>query len=615
MNFYTQNIDFIRSQLKTVYDTVVKDESQYPSKVALSGPSNIKVELDQKSCMLHSDYSTEREIREMFSAVDESAEALVVFGMGLWHCRKHIFDTYKNLRQLIIIEPDLHIFKEALHRVDMFDPTGSNADLSLVVNRSAEESLSLICDILQLESIVKIDLAYSLSYRSLFPDYYETIQRGIVTQLRVSTINYATSSAFLYQWTRNNMMNYRHKAIPVTKFINRFEDIPVIIVSAGPSLNYNMHYLREVRDKAVIIAVGSAIKILDSNGIVPHFRMAADGGETEEKIFGGIDTGNIPLFFSDTLYYKILEQYQGVKIRMALTAGALEEYIFKELYGELFLINSGFSIANIALDLALKLGAKKIILMGQDLSYTEGSLYAKGSWKQDEAIDFEKSRYIKTANTRGETVYTDKPFLGMRDLFEDLIRVNPGPIYINATERGLNIEGTVNKPFERVMEEDLRESRNINELINDLIRENEIDDDSWNQKIEALDFSEMIKELSEVNEYTLKKLTKLKKQAEKDAATNKLKRDLDEIEEYAAKQMDELEFYRATIKPALQTKLQTLQLNHQYHGPDMKEAFDTNFKLALGKATEIKIYLEFLKIVIEERDGSAPSTDSSEAAE
>ena len=614
MDIYKKNLEFLKNSLPYAYDALMKDESRFPSKATLTGFSNMKVELDQKSCMLHSTYDIEREVREMFSAVDEDVEGLVVVGMGLWHCKAHILDSFKNLRQLIVVEPDLNVFRAALYSVDMTWLAGQKIDINLIVNRGEEETISLIFNVLQSKSILKVDFICSLSYRNLYSGYFEAVHRGFAVQFRNFTMNYATVNLFFYQWAKNILTNYRHKAIPVTKFINRFEDIPIIIVSAGPSLNYTMQYLKKLRDRAVIIAVGSAIRILDSNGIVPHFRMAADGGENEGKIFDGIDTGNAPLIFADTLYREILKKYQGEKIRMVLSPGSLDQYIFKALYGDLPLIQSGFSIANIALDLVLKLGAKKIILMGQDLSYTEGSLYANGSWKQDEDIDFEKTRYIKTTNTLGETVYTDRPFLGMRDLFEGLIRANPGPVYINATEKGLNIEGTVNKPFERVMEEDLRESRNVDGFINDLIRESEIDDNSWNQRIEGLDFSEVMEELAAANEYTVKKLTKLKKQAEKDAGTNKLNRDLNEIETYASKQLEELEFYRVVVKPALQVKFRTLLFNHQYHGPDEKQAFDNKFEIALGQATEVKNYLDFLKKVIAERDGPASLSGSNEAA-
>lgn len=601
MDLYNKNVQFLKENLRDVHAALMSGDSLFPSTTEPSNASNIKVSLDGKLCMLHSTYNIERETIKMLSSVDESVEGLIVFGMGLWHCKDYILNTFKELRHLIIVEPDMNVFKEVLHKTELSALVKSKVDITLIVNRSKLEAIGLICGILKMKDIFKMDLVYNLSYRSLYTEYFEAIHQGIVAQFRAYLISYATNDRFLYQWVRNIMSNHRKKAIPVTKLIQKFEGMPIIIVSAGPSLNYNMHYLREVRNNAVIMAVGSAIKILDSNGIVPHFRVAFDPGENEGKIFENITTDNSILIFSDMLYHEILERYEGETIRMALDTGSLDMYIFKELYDELFLIKSGFSVANVALDLALKLGSNKVIFMGQDLSYTEGSLYAKGSWKEEESIDFEKDGYIKTTNAQGETVYTTRGFLGMRDLFESIIQTNPGIDYINATEKGLNIAGTQNKPFEKVLEEDLSQNKDIDNLVNNLILENEIDESIWNQKLEKLNLNEIVEELSAINAHRIKKLIKLKKQAERGTSTNKLNRDLNEIEAYAAKQFDSLEFYRVVVQHALRVKFHALQLRNQYRGSDEKELYNHHFEIALGKATDINIYLDFLRMVISEQ--------------
>ena len=598
MDLYKKNIQFLNENLPDVHAALMNGDSLFPSKTEPSNASNIKVSHDDKLCMLHSTYNIEREAIEMFSSVDESVEGLIVFGMGLWHCKDYIFNTFKSLRHLIIVEPDMNVFKEVLHKVDLSILGKSKVDITLIVNRNKQETINFICGILKMKDIYKMDLVYNLSYRSLYTEYFEEIHKGIVSQFRAYLISYATNDRFLYQWVRNIMSNHRKKAISITKLIHKFEEMPIIIVSAGPSLNYNMHYLKEVRNKAVIMAVGSAIKILDSNGIVPHFRVAFDPSENEGKIFENITTDNSILIFSDTLYHEILERYEGDTIRMALDTGSLERYLFKELYDELFLIKSGFSVANVALDLALKLGSRKVIFMGQDLSYTEGSLYAKGSWKEEESIDFEKDGYTKTTNAQGETVYTTRGFLGMRDLFESIIRANPGIDYINATEKGLPIAGTVDKTFAKVMEEDLSENRNVEEFIHRLMSENQIDDCTWIQKLDQLNLSEMVEEVSSINEYRLKRLIKLKKQWERNNTTNKLIRDLKEIETYADKQFNSMEFYHIVVQPALGVKFHALQHKHAYRGSDDAVEFEHNLQIALGKATEIKIYLDFFAGVI-----------------
>lgn len=595
MDWYKQNLDFLKNNLPNTYGIFMNDEAKFQSKITPSYAFNLNVELDHKTCLLHSTYSTERETAEMFSAIDEDVECIVVFGMGLWHARDHIFHTYKNLRHLIIVEPDLNLFKEILCRIDLAGLTlQENAEITLIINRSEFETILSIWNILSVKDIFKLDFAYSLSYRSLYSSYFEEIYRGITDQFRNRWINFRVLDSKKYLWASNTMLNYKYNAVPITKFLGQFEEIPAIIVSAGPSLNDNMHYLKEVKDNAIILAVGSAIKILDSNGIIPHFRLAIDANESEGKVFDGIQTNSSILIFSDALCPGILDKYEGGKVRMALDIGALDRYVFQKLYGDSFLAKSGFSIANVALDLALTLGMKKVIFMGQDLSFTGGSHYAKGSWKKEEAMNFEEDDYISTVNVMGETVYTNNTFLGMRSLFENIIRLNPGVEYINATMRGLPIAGTADKPFEQVMKEDLEENRNVEALIKDLMSQNHISDDDWDQRLKQLNLAEPIQEIDEIHKHTVKKLQKLQKQFARNTELHKLSRDLKELETYTVRQLEELEFYRIAVAPALLIKFRSLEFTYHNKGTDEREMLENNFEFTFRKTAELKTYLDFL---------------------
>lgn len=603
MGFYESNLGFFQNNLKTMYDILIHEESQFKSEVSLIDSLNIRVESDHKSCKIHSIYSIERETSAMFSAVDDDAENIAVFGMGLWHCRNHIRDHYKNLKHLIIIEPDLNIFKEALNCLNIYDLLKLNKNITFIVNRSVDEAIDMLWDIFRVNVTSKMEFVYNLSYRSLFSEYYDALHHGIIARIRNTVINVATTNYTLYKSMKNVLVNYKQKAIPLTKLISNFDNIPIIIVSAGPSLNYNMQYLNEAKSNAVILAVGSAIKILDSNGIVPHFRIAIDPNESEGEVFKDINTENSPLLFVDSLYPGVVGQYLGNKIRMVLDTDFFSQYIFKELYGEVPLVPSGFSVANVALEVAIELGFKKIILMGQDLCYTGGKLYAKGSWdKNEDKINFEREGYTKCVNILGEEVYTSKVFLGMKNILELSIKANPNITYINATERGLNIAGTINKPFIKVMIEDLSENRNVDQLIERILLQSQIDENNWMKKLDKLNLDEIIHELNMINNYRIKKLIKLKKQAERDIEIKKLTKELDRIEADAEQQFNGFEFYHITIKPSMSIKYYAIHLRYQYHGTDEKKLLDSKIESTLGEAAELKIYLDSLiRIMSEDR--------------
>lgn len=602
MNLYEKNLKFFEEQSKAIYDTLTSsDESKYDSKVTAISPLNLKVENAGKTCFIHSLYDKKRENKAMFPNISEDAERMVIFGMGTGNCINYICEKYKKIKNITIIEPDLNVFKEALNYLDIFDFVTKAENVTFIINLKKEETLDIIWKMFQKDVIAKFEWVYNISYRSLYADYYEYINLEIIKLISSHTVNLATNSKMLQNWIENAVKNSKKEAVMLSRFLGKLEGIPVIIVGAGPSLNYNMHYLKEVKDKAIIIAAGSAIKVLDSNGIVPHFRIAFDAGEGERNVFKNIDNKSCPLIFSDLLNYHIVEEYKGNKVRMTLDSDFFSRYIARKLYNDEFVYESGFSVTNVAMSVAIKLGLKKIIFMGQDLCYTEGSLYAKGSWMENDGnLNFLAKGFIKTTNVLGETVYSNKPFLAMRDLFERKIKLSPDVKFINATERGLNIAGASNKTFADVIAEDFEESRDIEGLISEIISQNHYDEVSRKEKIMELDLVAKIEELDEQNDNVFKRLKKLKKYKENGLGINKLQSELNYIKGLLA-ELDENELCREVVRPTLQSNFSAISAKHQYNGTDETVLMEREIKALLLITAGMKNYLKYLKsLYIEE---------------
>ncbi len=413
-------------------------------------------------------------------------------------------------------------------------------------------------------------------------------------------MNAATGEYFLYKWPENIINNFKHSALPLERFVNKFSEIPIIIVSAGPSLDDVIEYLKDVKDKALIVAVGSAIKILDSNGIVPHFRMAFDASEAERNIFNGINTANSPLIFSDLLNHKIIDEYKGDKVRMVVNTDSISQYFYKKLYDETFIFKSGFSIANVALDVFIQLGVKKIIFVGQDLCYTEGKLYAKGSWKEENNINSDDKNYIQVKNILGENVYTTRQFLGMKEGLEERIKLNPELVYINCTKKGLDIEGAQNKSFIEVMGKELSEEFNIESIIRETFKK-----DSYNKDIEITtvykDVALELNNLNYLNDKRIIELRKIKRYLDKELGVNKLKNEIEYINTMES-QLEEIAFYKEGIKPKILYKYKAIYIANNYKGKDKRISLEKEFNALMGISNELKRYLEFLlKLLKEEK--------------
>ena len=599
MEIYEKNLEFFMKNLSVVYDDIMKGQCKYNSLIDnVEKEQNLLVKHQDRKCYIHSIYDTNREMEIMFKEIDRNTKNLLIFGIGCGYAVDYIKNNFKKLEKVIIIEPDLNLFLKLLEFIDFQEVLFKLKSVVFIINKTAIEATDIIWNCLSEGIKDGISIVYNISYRTLYCGYFEEIMGKWGKYLNNTVVNIATHDNFLYTWPVNIFKNIKEEALPLEKLVNKFEGLPAILVSAGPSLNKNMHFLKEIRNKAVIVAVGSAIKILDSNGIIPHFRFAFDGSNLEENIFKNIDTESSALIFGDELSPGILPDYKGKKIRMVLDINYLLRYIQEDVYKSTFTIASGFSIANVALDALIKLGCKKIIFMGQDLCYTEGSLYAKGSWTNDE-MDLSTQGFIKTKNIFNQEVYTDKPFMGMKSLIENMINRNPAIEYINATEGGLHIEGTKDEVFEDVRRDDLLKEYDLEDIINDIYNKYHFSENTDKIYKAVIDIDLEIDDLLIENDKRIRVLKKINKYKERKMGVNKLIYELGYVKTFEDI-LEKNSFYKNSVKKILTSKFNTINANFYYKGSNKIEELNSKLSIEFSKAVELEKYLKLLKSLIEE---------------
>ena len=94
---------------------------------------------------------------------------------------------------------------------------------------------------------------------------------------------------------------------------NLFKGHPAIIVSAGPSLEKNIHLLREAKGKAVIIAVDAVLPTLVPAGVIPDIVVVLEANRTQFLVFQNIPLLRyIPAVFSGEVVHESLSSlYPG----------------------------------------------------------------------------------------------------------------------------------------------------------------------------------------------------------------------------------------------------------------------------------------------------------------
>ena len=128
----------------------------------------------------------------------------------------------------------------------------------------------------------------------------------------------------------------------INKLIDIFQGKPGVIVSTGPSLEKNIHVLKEHQDKLVIVAVGQALRVLMGYGITPDFICTVDFGEVNMAHFKGLMDSKVPLVCLNRTYAPLLKQYQGPKF---ITSSPQEETSALSILNDRGAVLQGGSVA------------------------------------------------------------------------------------------------------------------------------------------------------------------------------------------------------------------------------------------------------------------------------
>lgn len=249
---------------------------------------------------------------------------------------------------------------------------------------------------------------------------------------------------------KNQLRNiyYLRDAIPLTRMVPFWDkDIPVILVSAGPSLLKNIECLKKAAGRALIFSVDAALPVLLKHGIFPDMAGSIDAVKNMD-CFSEPGSYEIPCLVTCNSRYELISQLSGEKIwgsDHGCTRMIMEKYGIRSPEH-----SAQFGIAGGMFAMLMELGVRKIIMVGQDLAYSEGRRSHIGG--QDEGFD--ETQAILVEGYYGERVYSRKDWNQFRVWFEDAIRSLPSQCeVINATEGGVKIQGTIQLPLQQVLEQ------------------------------------------------------------------------------------------------------------------------------------------------------------------
>jgi len=182
------------------------------------------------------------------------------------------------------------------------------------------------------------------------------------------------------QFTLRQLENLTENRVAFSETLkDAFAGRTAVILAGGPSLRSALPWIRENKERVLVIAVSRISRILQDEGIVPHMIVSVDPQKisfevSREMLLWG-DAAEAPLFaYSNHASSLLVGQWGGKSV----------------YYGNLLpwrsplnvdtLAYNGPTVSNSALSLALHMGCDAVVLAGVDLCFSaEGNTHAAGS--------------------------------------------------------------------------------------------------------------------------------------------------------------------------------------------------------------------------------------------
>jgi hypothetical protein len=420
------------------------------------------------------------EARRLAEAIDAKASAaMVVLGFGLGYHVRAIQERLKHSGAVIVFEPDLGLLRAVLERIDhaVWLSTGR----VVIVSRTELGAITSALEGLEGMLAVGTAIVDHPPSRARLGASAGVFCRNVTEVLKATRTSVLTTLVQVEITLRNLLMNVdRYATAPgVRDLENAAKGRPAVVVSAGPSLKRNIELLSRpgVRDRVVIVAVQTVLKTLLEHGIRPHFVTALDYHEISRRFYEGLtpaDVRGVTLVAEAKANPAILDAFPGVircpqeKVLDQLLGGGLAGTRTGETEdGEVSLVRdmgtlrSGATVAHLAYYLARHLGCDPVILVGQDLGFTDGQYYAAGAaihsvWAQElsefhtlETLEWQRivrGRHLlhRTQDVLGRPIYTDEQMNTYRVQFERdfMADAEAGRTTIDATEGGVRKQHT-----------------------------------------------------------------------------------------------------------------------------------------------------------------------------
>jgi hypothetical protein len=395
----------------------------------------------------------------------------IFFGFGLGY--DMLFYTERvsqqvSTEQVLVIEKDPAMFKLAMKTVNLV-PMFEQPRITILLGHSVDELFNLMTKWINKDQKYFLLRAaryfYNMHHFEIEQDYYAGAMDAFRRAAVYVTMYWGNDAKDSLIGVQNMFANLdeiiNNPGINMLK--NKFKGMPAVCVATGPSLDKNIHLLKGLEDKALIIAADASLKPMLNRGLKPHLVSTLEREMAVVELFKDIpgeQYDDVYLCGCPVIYPEVYQEYKGPRI---IVYRMFDH--FKWLGVERGLLEIKLSAGNMNFKIAEYLGCNPIILIGQDLALIGEQSNATGAALGSEQQSYLAEPRLKVKGNYADEVVTTRSLNMYLEAYQVDVADYKGKC-INATEGGAYIHGTHVITFSEAITKHLQQKRDIKGILN-----------------------------------------------------------------------------------------------------------------------------------------------------
>ncbi|MEF3296089.1 motility associated factor glycosyltransferase family protein [Campylobacter jejuni] len=377
-----------------------------------------------------------------------------IYGIGNALLIKNLVKHYKHL---FVFESEIELFILALSMIDLSEELCSGKIYLVDIEEErADIQLLILFDMKDMFEYLSLYEMFvnNVYYKKFYEDIWHRADNLCEKNIEVIVRNLISNLNIGFECYSHLLQNIPSmlESIPFQRILNerknKFEN--AIVVSAGPSLAKQLSLLKAYQDKAVIFCADGALSMLEKEGITPDYVTNLDCRDLAMKFFQNKENKTSLNVLSCATHPSLVHFLDNKSVVLR------EDPLYQRFnLNDFGYIDTGTHVSHFSYTLALALGFKNIIMIGQDLAFDEeGNSHSKG-FSYGEQFSEETivpTLQVQAYGGKGE-VLTHITWNDYRIKLEYLFACNDQKAkFYNATEGGARINFTEELSFKECCE-------------------------------------------------------------------------------------------------------------------------------------------------------------------